>query len=141
MNENKIPKENAEDQVQLFLDYYDIDPEEDAANKAHMESMKASIKKLVKHVARGRLEISQGKDGIEITQFIQFPINDVSELKYKVLTGRNKGQMKNADEADQHGKIYSLVGSLTNWTGDSIAKLQGVDISVVECLGVLFLVV
>ena len=138
----KIPREDAEKQVDLFLNFYDIDSEEDASNKAHRESLDASIKKLVKHVMRGRVEITDNGDGgINVLQRLKFPVNDVNELEYKVVGGVAKKQMKNADESDQHGKIYSLVGSLTGWNGNSIAKLQGVDISAVECLGVLFLVV
>jgi hypothetical protein len=47
--------------------------------------------------------------------------------------------MKTAEEGDTFGKIYSMMGSLSNLSGTKISELKGVDISVIECLGLLFL--
>ncbi len=138
---NSLPKDVAEKQVDLFMRFYDIDPVEDAANKRHRESLQASLNRLVKHVMRGRVEITLVDNKIKILQRLEYPINDVKELEYNIVGGIARTQMKNAEEGDEHGKIYSLVGSLTGWTGNSIAKLISVDISVVECLGVFFLIV
>jgi len=141
-NKNIIPRDSAEQQVDLFLDFYDIDTDEDASDTNHRNMLKASKNKLIKHVMRGRVEISENDDGdVVVKQTLKFPVNDVDHLEYKVLGGIAKKQMKNAEDSDYSGKVYNLCGSLTGWTGNSIAKLKGVDLSVVECLGALFLVV
>ena len=140
-NKNKLPREIAEKQVDLFLDFYDIDIEEDATDTQNRNALNAAKRKLVKHVMRGRIEITGDDDDLKVKQIFKTPVNDVSELNYKVIGGVAKKQMKNAEDSDISGKIYALIGSLTGWNGNSVAKLTGVDMSAVESLGLLFLLV
>ena len=141
MHPTQLSYEAAKDQVDLFLDYYDIEPEVDAESSDHRAQLLNAIHRLTKHVMKGRVEISMEGNKIKVIQKLKFPVNDVNSLEYKVCGGVARSEMKHADQNDMNGKIYNMVGSLTNWTGNSIKKLEGVDISAVECLGMLFLAV
>jgi hypothetical protein len=137
---NEIPLEAAKEQVKVFLEFYEIDPEEDGSNQAHRESLEASVKRLTKHVMKGRVEITEADDGrIKILQRLQFKSEGVTELEYKLVGGNAKKNMKNAEDNDLSGKIYNLVGAMTGISGKAIANLEALDLSAVECLGVLFL--
>ena len=141
-NKNVIGRDDAEKQVEIFVDYYDIEVGEEGTNPDHQENIDASLKKLVRHVESGRLEISlDDEQKIEIIQHIKKSEGDVKQLKYKILNGRAKKEMKNAKDGDFHGKMYALVGSLCGTSGNGLANLTGSDLSVCECLGALFLIV
>ena len=138
----KLPKEDAIKQVDLFLDYYDIEPEIDAEDSTHRAQLLNSVQRLTKHVMKGRVEITENDKGdIEILQILKRPINDVSQLTYKVLGGVAKQEIKHTDDKDPMGKVYAIMGSLSEWPGRKIAQLKSVDMSAVECIGALLLVV
>lgn len=139
---NIIGLEDAEKQVAIFVDYYDLEIGEEGTNPDHQENIEAALKKLVRHVMAGRLEIELDEnDKIQITQHIKKGDGDMKTLKYRVLNGQAKKEMKNAKDGDFHGKMYAMVGSLAGTSGNGIANLTGSDLSVCECLGALFLVV
>lgn len=142
----KIPRLESEKQVQVFLDYYDLDPEKDGEDDEHTKVLTNSAKRLVRHIMAGRVEvvIDDDKDGdLKVTQHLQCrrPGGQIETLEYKVVEGSAKRQMKNADEKDHIGKIYSVAASLCGTSINAISKIRGVDLSAVECLGVLFLAV
>jgi len=137
-----LDEQPAQDQLDLLLDFYDIEIADFSDFKSPdarvQEAMRSAAKRLLRYIRRGYIEITT-ENGLTITQRLKFPKGETTELHYQIMTGKAKIQMKRADEDDFYGKIYCLVGSLTNLPEGSISSLIGVDSSVVECLGAIFL--
>jgi len=135
--ENKISEENATAQLQVLLDYYDIDFADFEDDKLR-QAMTHASKKLVKAIQKGRLEIVES-DGITIRQHLKNPSGEVSVLTYREVDGTSKVAMKSKGDGDNYGKIYAMMGSLSGLGDVAIQKLKGVDLALVENLGTLFL--
>jgi len=139
--ENKISVEVAREQVDLFLDYYDMPLDElleELDDKNMKSGVKTSYSRIIKAIQKGRIEISTtDEDQLKIIQHVG---KDNSEtLEYKIIDGYAKSSMKNADSEDTYGKIYSLVGSLTGLGKEAILKLKGKNLSDAECIGMILL--
>ena len=134
MAEFIISEDSAIEQLDYFLEYYDMDlsalPEEQAIA---VESAKTQI---IRAIRIGNLEISSGA---EIAQRLKNPAGDVKSLTYGELTGNSKLAMKNKAQTDNYGRIYALLGSLSGVGEGGIAKLRGADLSLAESIGILFL--
>lgn len=135
---SKISREAAEEQLDLFFDYYEIGPED--LEPAQLEGFLTARKRLTKAIQNGRLSIEDGEP-LKITQYLKKPKGDVSTLEYSEMGGHAKIAMKGRDETDTYGRIYAVVGSLTGVGEKAIAGLKGVDMSIAECLGILFLLI
>ncbi len=139
--ENKISVEVAREQVDLFLDYYDMPLDElleELDDKNMKSGVKTSYNRIIKAIQKGRIEISLSDD--DQLKIIQHVGKDNSEtLEYKIIDGHAKSSMKNADSEDTYGKIYSLIGSLTGLGKEAILKLKGKNLSDAECIGMILL--
>jgi len=134
MMENKISKETAEKQVAALLDYYEL--EASALNDDLSAALDMSRDKLIRAVMKGRLEIVE-EDGIKITQHTR----SGERLEYSELSGRSKIAMGKKSSGDNYGKIYALCGHMTGLGEAGICKLKGLDLSLCEALGSIFLIV
>lgn len=130
----KISEENAVVEVQKFCERYDLDtePVEGEINKA-LESFLDSV---TEYVSLGYLEFNHDK--FEITQHLQDPPGDVKELVYGQIGGAQKRAMDGYGSDEHYGKVYALMGSACGLE-EAIEKLKGVDLKVVEALGLAFL--
>lgn len=128
--EFKLTEEDARTQVQAFLDHYDFDPADldDSSARVNVEQ---ALKGLIKQVRRGKLEFRP--DGTA-TQTLE----GGTTMVYAELGAQAKKSMK-GDTTDFYGKIYALAGALTGLGETAILKLKGVDMSIVENLGLVFL--
>jgi len=136
---DKISRESAEAQFEIFCDYYDFDPETDIPEEdAQRAAFEATIEKVIKAIRKGRLEIIDG-DPLQIIQHLKKPQGDISTIEYSELTGRHKLAMKDKKGTDNYGRCYALCGAMSGMGETAICKLKGADLSVVECLGLLFL--
>ena len=130
-----ISRAVAEEQLDLFLDYYDLEIE-DFANEAMKEQFETSCNKLVKAITKGRLEIKEDEESnLCVTQILR----NEEHMEYAVVSGKHKIAMKGKKETDGYGRIYTLLGSITSLGETAISKLKGVDLSIAECLGFLYL--
>lgn len=134
--ENKLSKESAEKQVELFLDYYEIDID-NVPDKQQKSLIKNGMGRLVKAVRKGRLEIIVDDGSIKVTQTLAK--NPDKKIEYPVLRGTHKTSMGDKGAEDYYGRAYALMGSLSGLGESAIEKLEGVDLSLVEVLGMLFL--
>lgn len=126
-----IPEDAAEAQIDVLLEYYDVDPEKDIVKEVRPS--------LLRHVMRGRVEIILDSDSdLVVTQHLKFPPSDTKSLTYQVISGKNKKQMKSNAKSD-HEKMYSLMGSLAGGGGEPMSRLKGVDNSAMEALANIFL--
>jgi ActR/RegA family two-component response regulator len=136
-----IDEEPAQDQLDLLLDFYDIEVDElDEDDDVEKATLKA-IKKIKKYIMKGLIEISED-DGLTVIQHLHHSKGETKQISYGVITGHAKIAMSKAAERDYSGKVYQVMGSLSsNISAESIARLKGVDLAVVECLGAIFLMV
>ncbi len=127
-----ISEETAEEHLQAFLDYYEID-----VSNIELDSQRTAIRgaceKLVKSIRAGRLELN-GDDGTATIH-----PKKGADLHCAELSGKAKVQMSRRPESDMHGRIYALIGSLTGTGFNHIQDLTGRDLVMVENLGILFL--
>lgn len=130
-----ISEENAVAQVIKFCEKYDLDvePEEGEIN----EALDSFLSAITEYVSLGYLSFDLEK--MEITQKLQDPPADVAELVYQKIGGRQKRAMDGFGSDEHYAKVYALMGSACGMDGNAIQKLSGVDIKVVEALGLAFL--
>jgi len=133
MTDAVISKEVARGQLEMLLGYYDLDAG-DFENDTMKDLFETACNKLVKAISKGRLEIKED-EGLKITQHLRTG----DELVYAEICGKHKTAMAGKKDGDQYGKIYALLGSMSGVGETGISKLTGVDISVAECLGFLYM--
>jgi hypothetical protein len=130
---NIISKENADEQLQIILDYYDIDAS--ALPEKQASIVETVGLKIVKAIMRGDCEI---KDVDGEPMVIQ-TTKKGSDLRYGVITGKSRTEMAKTTDNDHYGKIFSMLGSLSGVGKDAIESLKGPDLVLAEAIGMLFL--
>ena len=135
MQEEKyaISKKVAESELQKMLDYYEIDIDE-IEDKKVKAAIKSSYDRLIKAVRLKRLEIKIEEE-IKIIQTLR----SGQKIDYREIDGKAKVAMAGKEETDHYGKAYALMGSLSGWGESAILQIKGVDLSLVEVLGLIFL--
>lgn len=132
--DKKISIQVATDQFQEIVDHYDIDLDDLGENqKAAIEKAQ---KKIISSIMAGRLELMVGDD-FKLLQRCK----SGAVLTYRELDGKAKAAMGSRGENDNHGKIYAMMGSLSDVGYNGIAALKGSDLALAESLGLVFLVV
>ncbi len=130
----KISEESAMEVFQKILDYYELDTD-DLGDDKIQKVFESNFSRALKAIRLGRLSVEIG-DRIEIKQTLK---NNSEVLDYAVISGFHKTQMAGEKEDDHYGKIYALNGALTGVGKTGIMKLEGVDLSLAEVLGAIFL--
>lgn len=131
-----LSEEVAQDQLQIFCDYYDIDSE--SASEEQKKAIEIAQRKLIRAIQKGRLTITD-KDGVTVIQNLLHPPGDCQDIKYRKITG--KSRLALTDKDSEYKRMYSLLGHLSGLPLNAIAALQGQDLSTAEYLAVLFLAV
>lgn len=129
-----LSEDSAAAQLDRLIDYYEI--ELDDLPPASKDSIDATMKKLVKFIRKGRLEINL-EDGIQCIQTLR---DGKTKIIYKELCGKAKIAMGSKIETDHHGRLFALLGALSDGE-TAVTQLKGPDLSLAECLGGLFLLV
>ena len=132
--EYKISLQVAKENLQSMLDYYEIDIDE-IDEKDVKKAIKSGYNRIIKALRLGRLEIKI-ENGITITQTLR---NGTEKLTYREIDGKAKTAMAPKEEKDWYGKSYALMGSLSDMGETAITSLKGVDLSLAEVLGMIFL--
>ena len=136
----KFSEEVAKDQMQEFMDYYDIDKDDIVVDQGP-EALDTIYNRLVRAIRTGNLEITFSGEGISVIQHLKFPPGDVSKIEYGELTGKNKLAMDKINDGKGVERIHALMASLSGLPGEAMAKLKGSDLSIMERLATLFMVV
>ena len=129
-----LTKENAKNELQKMLDYYEIEIDEledDDLKKA----IQQGYDRLVKAVRLGRLEVKI-ENGIKIIQKLR---DGTKTIEYREIDGKAKTEMAGKKVDDNYGKAYALMGALSGLGEGAIKNLKGVDLSLAEVLGLIFL--
>ncbi|MCK4499839.1 hypothetical protein KAU11_05035 [Candidatus Babeliales bacterium] len=130
---NVLSEESAQDQLELFFEYYDMEVEDIHDDQA--KALEMSISRIIKSIRKGKLEFAETDSILKITQHLK----NGTTIVYGEISGKTKLAMKSKLDTDNYGKIYSLCGSLTGIGEAGISKLKGADLSLCECIGALFL--
>ncbi len=138
MTKYKVSEEVAEEQLEIFMDYYDIDIES-IDHKEIQAGLKLSASKAMRAIRKGKLSIELDGDAIKVTQTFRNKEGVDDTIDYAVIAGRHKVAMKDKTDTDNYGKIYALMGSLSGLGEKAIQSLKGADIGLVESLGGLYL--
>lgn len=129
----KLSQEAAEDNLMLFLDYYEIYPDE-FETEEEKAAVNLSFNKLINAIRLERIEFKE--DGISIQTLI-----NGSKIEYTALRGTAKVQgkyKKNESEiVARTRRLYSIMGSLSGLGSESMAKMNAIDLMTMECVGFL----
>lgn len=134
--ENILSEESAQELLDQFTAYYEIDTENlpDALKSA----MTYCLSHMKRAIRTGRLEIEVGDETIVIKQNLRKELPGVGKtLTYKEVSGAAKIPMK--EDSGNYGKVYTFLGALSGEGVGAIAKLKGADMSLAESLGTVFL--
>jgi hypothetical protein len=136
-----ISYEAAENELAVFLDHYDIYPD-DIVVKKDRENLKAALEAIIIHIRAGRISFVKHKDGqVDTIQKLENTVDGAKNVAtYKSTDiARAKVQMKDNDEKDYYGRMYALMGSLSGNGSTWIENKYGVDHKAIEALSILFL--
>jgi hypothetical protein len=152
--DERISKEVAEEQFEEFLEYYDLDPEDDTSEEGNIKiAVEACRGKMIKAFHRGWFELE--KDD-RVRLFVNHNLrcklrDDTSVLRYRPLNVKAKIAMKSGvrqarrgeekTAQGNHEQIYSLLASLAGIDKSKIKQIEGPDVGLMEYLGGLFLLV
>jgi hypothetical protein len=117
-----------------MFDYYEIDIEE-IEDKDLQKAIKQGYERLIKAVRLERLEIKI-EDGIKVIQKLK---SGSEIITYREIDGVAKSEMAGKLPDDLYGRAYALMGSLSGLGESAIKRLKGVDLSLTEVLGLIFL--
>ena len=128
-----IGKEAAKNELKKMFDYYELDVDE-IEDKDLKRAINQGYDRLIKAVRLGRLEVKL-ENGIKIIQTLR----SGTKIDYREIDGNAKSEMAGKDATDHYGKAYALMGSLSGLGESAIKQLKGVDLSLAEVLGLIFL--
>jgi len=134
----QISEESALAQVMQFVTYYaiDIDGISDAETRAAVEM---AGNKLVEFCRMGLLEITLENGDLKIKQNLKRPPGEVAQITYGVIRGDAKLATDGFAANDRYKRSYAMMERLSDSISGTIKQLQGVDLAVVENLGLFFL--
>jgi len=134
-SEFTLSKESAENEMKKLLDYYEIkiDAIEDENLK---KAIKQGYDRAIQAVRRKRLQIKL-ENGIQVIQTTR----NGGIFTYREIDGSAKCAMDGYPAEAMYKRAYALLGSLSGDGEKAIMNLKGVDLSLAEVLGLLFLAV
>lgn len=130
--EFKLSEESAQDQLDIFHEYYDFYPE-DVSEERMSKMLKEVENKILLAIRQGKLEISIVEGTIKVIQNLKS--SDGETVEYAELKGRHKVGMGKKSENDNHGRLYALLGSITGLGEQAVLKLRGADLGLAESIG------
>jgi hypothetical protein len=137
-----LSEESAEDILAVFLDHYNIYPE-NYATKGEVTIYESSCKKLIEAIRLGNLEIESQDGSLKVIHTCR----GGSKLEYREITNEAKLVDQGAREAEENEtmgaamsrRYASVMGFLSGMGYDAMKKLKGQDIGIMEALGFLLL--
>jgi hypothetical protein len=127
-----IPEKEANRQIELFMDYYDINLEV-LSSELKTLPLKVSIEKIKKHIMNGLIEISVSVDGgVSVSQQLSKPIGGINAIEYKSLGSGSAMAIDGIEKAEE--KKRALLGFLCGKGPLFIGKLEHKDYNVSEAI-------
>jgi len=140
LSDQVISEEVAQNEFQNVLDFYDIDFD-DIKEERVKNGMESSMRKIIRAIRKGNLTIKENPEGVPIIiQTLRRRQDKMPEtIEYGEPGGKAKIAMSKAADNDHYGKLYALLGSISGLGHAKITMLKGVDMSLAECIGTIFL--
>lgn len=129
----RISAESADAIFEDFLKYYEIDLNEIQGNQRR--ATESAISKIKKSIMDGQIEIMDDHFTIVVH------LRNAQRLEIRELDGKAKVEMGKRENEDLHGRLYAMMGSLSGLGFNAIQSLRGPDLTRVESLGIVFLLV
>ena len=133
--ESMISEKVAQDQLNIFLDYYDIENDESDESPEGI-AITTACKKVIKYIQDGLIIIVDEGESIKVTQKL---CKSKTIMTYSIMSGRHKIAMDKNTNNNNFKRMYQLIASLTSLPIKTIEDLKGKDLKVVEYLSVLFI--
>lgn len=132
-----IPRDIAESQVEMFFEYYDLEPQFLPEDMQPM--LEAHRLGLIKAVMRGRLTIEEAGTGIKVTQIPKKEVSGRKRIEYRELDGMATKASRRADTPE--GQLFALMAALGAVPSDELDAMEPNDRRVVKDLGNCFLTI
>ncbi len=133
VKKNLFSEEVAQDQLDILTGFYDIDLEDSADT-----SKNVARKRLLRAIQQGRLSIAS-QDGLKVTQVLQNPPGEITEITYRIITGADRARMEKIAGDNAYDRMYALAGMASGLGEKAIKSLFGADLAVAEGLSIVFL--
>jgi hypothetical protein len=130
---DKLSEDVASEQIENFLDYYEIDLELDV--EVGKDMIDRILQKLKKSVQAGRVEFNS--DGT-VVQYLKKPSGKFDTIKYNEMTGKAKLEAEKIAGSKNMARVYALLGALSGLGINAVSSLKGPDLTLAECIGVVF---
>lgn len=140
MLEQKISIESAKKQMDLFLDYYDMDQNDIAVDQGP-EAIETILNRLIRAISVGLLEVQLSEGNLKVTQYLKFPMGEITKIDYSEFGQKAKYAADGISNNKPTQKMHALMASLAGVSSDAFIKLKAVDSSIMERLATLFMVV
>ena len=139
--ENKISEESARAEMGRLMAYYETDLDDSTPEQE--TAINQIMSRILSAFMQGRLELSEDKEGeLSIIQHVKKEKNkekDTDKITFRALRGGDKTKLENAG-TDPTKRMHYLMGVLSGYGPDVIAKLSAGDLRVTEALAGFFLV-
>lgn len=143
-----LGEQEAQDQIDLFCDWYGIDLEDktSVADGEGIIGYGMTMRALIKAFRKGQLEVQmrddkKGGETIVVVQRLSHPINSgaMTEITYYEITGATKANVKVAKNATETDAMWSALAVAAKEPKETFYFLRGADIGVAQLFGFLFL--
>lgn len=131
----KLSVESAKNELNKMIEYYEIEIDE-IEDENLKKGIQQSYDRAIQAVRRGRLQIKI-ENGIKIIQTTK----KGEIVEYREIDGDAKSAMDGHPAEAYYRRAYALLGALSGLGETAIKKMKGVDLSLAEVLGLLFLAV
>ena len=133
-----LSEEAAKDQLEILLDYYDID-KNDIEIEQGPEALQTLMNGLVRAIRKGRLEISLGEESkMVVTQNLKFPPGDAKEIIYGIVGQKAKMAMDRVKSSREQERKCAFMSSLAGLAPGGVDKFVAVDMGTMDRLATLF---
>lgn len=137
MPDYKLSQEAATDQLDLLLDYYDID-KDDIEIEEGPEAMQTLLNGLVRAIRKGRLEIKEEGRDLIVHQHLKFPPGEITILEYGVVGQKARMAMDKIKDSRAQERMCAFMSSLAGLPPSALVKLNGVDMGTMTRLATVF---
>jgi hypothetical protein len=131
----KLSLDSAKKEINRMMDYYEIEIDE-IEDETLKNAIQQGYGRAIKAIRRGRLEVII-EDGIKVIQ----ETKNGTKIEYREIDGEAKTAMDSYPAEAIYKRAYALLGSLSGLGEGVIKKMKGVDLSLAEVLGLIFLAV
>jgi hypothetical protein len=132
-----IPRRHADEQMQILLDYYDVD--RDFIIDSMKDPLDNCIMGMLKSITRGRLTVVDKEGGPHIVQKLEKPVPGMETITYRPPGSKLAVALKNVSKDES--RLLGALGALSGNAPDEFDELDHTDRQTAEDVGNYFLFV